>query len=599
MKTFFSTLSALLLAAPLMAQQASTICNADGTVTFNYRNDRARSVQVDVQFAGRNPMKKDATTGLWTATLGPAAADMYPYCFVVDGVSVMDPECSQYFPNEGFKNSLLEVKGNAPLAHDIRNVPHGKIDYIRYNSKSLGGVNNAIVYTPAGYDENRNKHYPVFYLISGTTDTEEVYYKVGRMNYILDNLLAEGKAAEMIIVLPYGNPTKLLTKAPQGGAPIMMRDVVGDDITGDLMPYIESHYRTINDADHRAIGGFSRGGNQGLGIGLRNLDKFSYLCSYSSFTSTNIPEVYDNAAATNSKINLFWLGVGTDDFLYGTARDYMQHLDDHGIRCVKEYTNDKFGHTWMNAKYFLSITLQLLFNKEASKAVMDNARPTLAKTGKEQEFTPGVMARLFPRPLVSPEWGEGCVTLRTKAPEAAKVEVEIEGATAPVAMQKDSDGVWSVTLTKGIDDVRKYCFVVDGTRVADATNMYLSPDKGFKYSVMENPSNPYQQQALAGKSFGKVTYDLNLMTATYTPANTDASMVTIQVVPGADDTIESWFKVGGIDLIADRLISEGAAPVCITTAATPGATVIRADDYQTWAERRVAIEAAISTPAAE
>ena len=99
---------------------AQTRINADGTVTFLYKNDQAKEVLVDVQFAGRNAMQRDSLTGLWTATLGPAAPDMYPYCFIVDGVSVMDPENPQYFPNEGFKNSLLEIPAQkGSLAHDI------------------------------------------------------------------------------------------------------------------------------------------------------------------------------------------------------------------------------------------------------------------------------------------------------------------------------------------------------------------------------------------------------------------------------------------------------------------------------------------------
>ena len=314
---------------------AQTRINADGTVTFQYKNDQAKEVLVDVQFAGRNAMQRDEQTGLWTVTLGvkgdvkaPVAPDMYPYCFIVDGVSVMDPENPQYFPNEGFKNSLLEIPGKDGLAHDIKNVPHGQLEYIHYYSKSLGATNQAVVYLPPKYKENKDKKYPVFYLISGTTDTEEVYYKVGRVNYILDNLLAEGKAEEMIVVLPYGNPYKLLPAQPTMGLGGMPQtrfggDVFSLDLNNDLMPYVESHYRTINDKDHRAIGGFSRGGNQGLFNGLSHLDKFSYLCSYSSFTSTDIPNVYDNAADTNSKIRLFWLGVGTDDFLFGNARDSM------------------------------------------------------------------------------------------------------------------------------------------------------------------------------------------------------------------------------------------------------------------------------------
>ena len=361
----------------------SVICNADGTVTFRYQNPLAKDVQVDVQFAGKHPMTK-TESGVWEATLGPAAPDMYPYNFVVDGISIMDPHCPQYFPNEGFKNSLLEIPAaeGQSLPHDIKDVPHGKVEYIHYYSQSLKATNHAIVYLPPTYDaKNAEKKYPVFYLISGTTDTEEVYYKVGRMNYILDNLLAEGKAKEMIIVLPYGNPTKLLYNAPQN--PMFMGDVFGNDLINDLMPYIESNYLTINDREHRAIGGFSRGGNQGLSNGLNNLDKFSYLCSYSSFTSTNIPDVYDNADDTNQKINLFWLGIGTDDFLYGTSRDYLEFLDQKGIRTAKVYTDDKFGHTWMNAKYFLDITLRLLFNPEASAEAMENSEPPLPLQAKK------------------------------------------------------------------------------------------------------------------------------------------------------------------------------------------------------------------------
>ena len=388
----------LLMAATAVFSQPRV--NDDGTVTFRYKNDSAKVVMVDVQFAGRNEMKR-GDDGIWTATLGPAEPDMYPYCFIVDGISVMDPENDLYFPNEGFKNSLLEIKSkNGPLPHDIRDVPHGRLEYIHYYSQSLGGTNTAIVYLPPGYMESQQKRYPVFYLISGTTDTEEVYYKVGRVNYILDNLIADKQAKEMIVVLPYGNPTKLLPAPPAAGMPQTQfgGDVFSKDLIQDLMPYIESNYRTRNDRDHRAIGGFSRGGNQGLFNGLSNLDKFSYLCSYSSFTSTTIPDVYDNADDTNKKIHLFWLGVGTDDFLYGNARDYMEFLDKKGIRSVKEFTTGKFGHTWMNAKYFLVKTLPLLFNKKAADDAMAAAKPAPAATGQEQQFTPGVMARLFPAP---------------------------------------------------------------------------------------------------------------------------------------------------------------------------------------------------------
>ena len=597
----------MILLACCMQANAETVCNDDGTVTFQYKNDQAKEVLVDVQFAGRKPMQKDAKTGLWTITLGPAAPDMYPYCFVVDGVSIMDPDNPQYFPNEGFKNSLLEIKSKDGLPHDIKDVPHGTIEYIHYYSKSLGGTNNAVVYLPPNYMMNFDKKYPVFYLISGTTDTEEVYYKVGRVNYILDNLLAQKAAKEMIIVLPYGNPSKLLSAPEANGAPQTRfgGDVFSKDLINDLMPYIEKNYRTINNKDHRAIGGFSRGGNQALFNGLSNLDKFSYLCSYSSFTSTDIEDVYENADDTNKKIRLFWLGVGTDDFLYGNARDYMEFLDKKGIRSVKEFTADKFGHTWMNAKYFLTKTLPLLCNKKASEEAMKNGQSAPAATGKEQQFTPGVMARLFPRPIISPEYTEDGIIFRFKAPDAQKVELECEILPENVLMERDSDGVWSTKMSENLFETFKYCFVVDGMQVTDPSNMYISPDAGFKYSIADNPKSPFNFASQGEIAHGRVSYDLQRNTAFYSSGNMRMGVMPafIQLIPAEGESVESWFKVGGADAIADRLIADGNTKPCIITVSTQDFSQQRggmqmpdfkmnkldANDYPTWSQRRRAL----------
>lgn len=573
----------------------SAVFNEDGTVTFWYRNDQAKEVFVDVQFAGKNPMTKDSLTGMWTATVGPAAPDMYPYCFQVDGVGVMDPMCDEYFPNEGFKNSLLSIPApQGSLVHDVKDVPHGQMDYVYYYSESLGGTNTALVYLPPSYATDSEKEYPVFYLISGTTDTEEVYYKVGKVNYILDNLLAEGRAKEMIVVLPYGNPYKLLTEQPKqpmnptqfGG------DVFSNDLTKDLMPFIESRYRTLNDRESRAIGGFSRGGNQALSNGLNNLDKFAYLCSYSSFTSTFIPNVYDNAPATNSLIRLFWSGIGTDDFLYGTSRDYTEFLDKKGIRNAKVYTHDKFGHTWMNARFFLDKTLPLLFNPEASEEVMKTAIPTNAKTGNEPEFTPGVMARLFPKPILSPEYTEAGVTFRLKAPEATQVTLEYELSEEPLLMSKDSTGIWSVTLPDASEQVFEYAFNVDGTLVCDPQNMYLSPCKGFKPSVAYGKYNPYYMFASGKMEHGTISYNYADGTAVYTHPEADENAPLVTLVIGKDDTAESWMKVGYANAMADILTAQGKCKPCrIAVTCQPGeGACILADDYDTWAERSAALE---------
>ena len=595
------------------AQETSTVFNDDGTVTFYYRNDGAKEVMVNVQFAGRCPMSRDAQSGLWTATVGPAATDIYLYCFIVDGVSVMDPLADGYFPNEGFKNSLLDIPPKeGRLTHHRKNVPHGSLDYIHYYSESIHATNNAIVYLPPSYYHEFSRSYPVFYLISGTTDTEEVYYKVGRMNDILDNLIAEGAAKEMIVVLPYGNPMKLTPPAdPNGGyaQPALQfgNDPFSKDLINNLMPYVEANYRTFNDRDHRGIGGFSRGGNQGLSNGLHNLDKFSYLCSYSSFTSMDIPGVYDNAADTNSKLHLFWLGVGTDDFLYGSARDYMEFLDKKGIRSVKEFTTDKFGHTWMNARYFLDKTFRLLFNREASEAAMANGVAAPEATGKEPAFTPGVVARMFPRPVISPEYGHDAVTFRLKSEGAKEVKLKTELSKEPLAMQRGDDGIWSIRLTDCALETFEYYFLVDGTAVADPNNMYLSPCKGFKPSYTNSPYAPYSLTSMGNIKHGHVSYNPDRQIAWYLPADITFSSrpPIIHLVPGKEMTMESWFKAGGADAIADKLRADGKCGQVLMT--TDGdfvkqmtenhavkILILRADDYATWPERRAALIKSLS-----
>jgi hypothetical protein len=281
----------------------------------------------------------------------------------------------------------------------------------------------------------------------------------------------------------------------------------------------------------------------------------------------------------------------------------MQFLDDKGIRSVKEFTTDKFGHTWMNAKYFLAKTLPLLFNKKAAETAMKAAQPAPAKTGQEQQFTPGVMARLFPKPIISPEYTELGITFRFKAPEAKKVTLDLEMLPDYITMERDSDGVWSTTVKDYLFETFKYCFVVDGTPVCDPSNMYLSPDQGFKYSIASNPRSPFNFASQQEIEHGRVSYDLDRMEAWYTSPMPRAMTMPafIQLVPGENDTMESWFKIGGADAIADRLLADGKTKPCILTTSglefmqggpqMPGFKIrtLRADDYPTWTQRRRAL----------
>lgn len=349
--------------------------NPDKTVTFSYLAPNAKTVLLGGSQFGQAdvPLTKNAE-GVWSVTVGPVKPDIYPYSFKVDGVTVMDPANVAFFPNERFKASLVEIPSDEPAVYALKNVPHGAITYEYYPSVE-GSTGTVVVYTPAGYTKETAKKYPVYYLISGTTDTEETFWKVGKVNLMLDNMIAAGTAKPMIVVMPYGNP--LAKIAEQTGkdkpADVMSRD--GDDalrrmklfeidLVSHVIPYIEKNYRTINNRDNRAIGGFSRGGGQTLRTAFNNVDKFAYVCSYASYISPaemdkSFTNIISNPAKTNKDFKLLWSGIGTDDFLYKGTVEFEDYLKTKKIN-FKSYVTDG-GHTWMNVKKYLNETLPVLF----------------------------------------------------------------------------------------------------------------------------------------------------------------------------------------------------------------------------------------------
>lgn len=579
----------------------STVFNPDGTITFNYRNDSAESVQLLAQCAKkRQSMVRDSITGLWTLTLGPVTPDLYPYNYLVDGLPVMDDQCDQWFPNEGFKSSLLEVKNpKGAMFYELKDVPHGSIEYITYYSKTVGGYNRALVYLPASYDGQ--KQYPVFYLISGTSDTEETFFKVGHINDVVDNMIANGAAQEMIIVMPYRNPLRV-DDCPRDIN--VENDPCGKDLEQDLMPYIESHYCTINDAEHRGIGGFSRGGNQALDYGLSHLDQISYLLSYSGYTSFNL-EAYNHVKDINSKLNLFWLGIGKDDYLFKTVHEYLEFLTTKDIRYVMMFSEGLGGHTWMNVRHFLKISLPLVFNKESSKEVMDGGMMVMPELkGNERKFTDRNLRTIFPDRVVSPDYGEqGTVTLRFKAPEAFNVYAEGEMSKGPMLMKKDTAGVWSVTISGLKPDVYCYNFVVDGTRMTDNSNMTLVPEYGFKRNVMELPGSAYAIENGINKEDSTASLDYSAVRIQYAADSTLYATVSpkgenlpqICLLSGQKFQMQSWQQVAHAQQILDQMMAAGECKPCALILKAGSAPMVEAkanlnaDDYQSWAERRQAL----------
>jgi enterochelin esterase-like enzyme len=340
----------------------SPVLHPDRTVTFYLKAPDAKKVEISSQFIKEpQPLKPD-TSGVWSITLGPVEPNLYPYFFIVDGVSVADPNNVNIFPNERFKSSLVDIPGEKSALYSVQNVPHGDMTYCYYYSRSMGATRPLVIYTPPGYHKN-GKKYPVFYLISGTTDTEETWFRVGRANFILDNLVAQNKAVPMIIVMPYGN-TLTGTPDPSSLKAADMYKAFNDDLVGSIIPYVESNYSVIPDRQKRAIAGFSRGGGQSLFAGFTNIDKFAWICSYSAFLTPEVFEkyfgnIYAKPEVTNKKIKLLWLGVGNEDFLYKQAVTFNDLLKEKKIEQKNLITTG--GHTWMNARHYLAETLQLFF----------------------------------------------------------------------------------------------------------------------------------------------------------------------------------------------------------------------------------------------
>lgn len=341
--------------------------HADKTVTFRYLAPHAQSVELNGQFLKKNlPMTKDEN-GVWSVTTGKVKPDIYPYEFIVDGVRVADPNNVDIFPNENFKGSLLDVKGNKPSVQDLQPVPHGKVTYAFYHSNTLDLERPLLIYTPAEYAENPDKKYPVLYLIHGMTDTQETWYKVGRMNYILDNLIAEGKAEPMIVVMPYANAMPALMKK-NPGMQMDMRNLMGTDqftneMLNEIIPFTEKNYRVKTDRESRAIAGFSLGGRQTLGCGLKHPELFAYVCPMApAIFAQGMEQDFENTYAPAEQLRtlkLLWVGCGKEDSLYPGSQALVKLLKKNKVPCENLYTSG--GHTWMNCRLYLATIAPKLF----------------------------------------------------------------------------------------------------------------------------------------------------------------------------------------------------------------------------------------------
>jgi enterochelin esterase family protein len=337
----------------------------DHTVTFRYEAPDAEKVELSAEFLKDSKTLSKDEDGIWSITTGPVEPDIYPYFFIVDGVAVADKSNPEIFPNERFKRSLVDIPGDSALMHSLQDVPHGEISFRYYKSESLDLVRPAVIYTPPGYDENRDTKYPVLYLIHGMTDTEETWFKVGRINLIMDNLIAMGKAEPMIIVMPYANPYPALLKRDKDTeVNLLDTDIFRKEILEEVIPYTESNYRVLINAGNRGIAGFSLGGRQALAAGLAHPEKFSWVAAFAPAVferefDDKFKNLYTSPEEINNNLELLWISCGREDGLFDNSEAFISRLNDKGIHYKLLFTDG--GHTWMNVRDYIAETAQLLF----------------------------------------------------------------------------------------------------------------------------------------------------------------------------------------------------------------------------------------------
>jgi enterochelin esterase-like enzyme len=397
-----STIAPLVVNAQQPPQAPAVVSpqvTAERQVTFRILAPNAQKVELrspgdipGIGGRGGTPLQfvKNAD-GIWEATTSAIPAGAYRYVFVVDGVTVPDSRNTAISQTNTTIYSLAVVPGSDLF--DTRNVPHGAVAAVHYNSTSLGGIRRAHVYTPPGYEAGRDK-YPVFYLLHGAGDVDHSWTSVGRAGFILDNLIASGRAKPMIVVMPAGhvNGAGAALGAPAqpppappaaGSAP--RPDPFVSDFVNDLMPFVEKSYRVQTDRQSRAIAGLSMGGSQTLNIAIPNLEKFAYVGVFSSgilgggrgrgaapaagtpatpdppfgetWEKQNLAAL-DNAAAKKG-LRLLWFGTGKDDGLIGTTRNTVELLKRHRFNPV--FVESEGAHTWLVWRDYLTQFVPQLF----------------------------------------------------------------------------------------------------------------------------------------------------------------------------------------------------------------------------------------------
>ncbi|MEJ5352507.1 MAG: alpha/beta hydrolase-fold protein [Melioribacteraceae bacterium] len=434
------------------------------------------------------------------------------------------------------------------------NIPHGKIDTIHYESKTVGTIRRAIVYTPPEFSSD--KKYPVLYLLHGIGGDETEWLKGAQPQVIFDNLYAEKKMEPMIVVMPNGRAMKddRATGNIFDSVKVQAFANFEKDLLNDLIPFIENTYPVYTDREHRAIAGLSMGGGQSLNFGLGNLDRFAWIGGFSSAPNTKMPEeLVPDPEQAKKKIKLLWISCGEDDNLIFVSQRTHDYLTRKNIPHI--YFVEPGGHDfkiWKSSLYWFS---QLIF-----KPVDENTIKKFTTAGTPASSN--VRGARYPQILP-----DSRAIFRIKAPEAQKIQLDLH---KKYDMKKNEDGVWEVITDSLTEGFHYYSLIIDGVAVCDpASEAFYGmgrmasgievPYKDWDYcEVKDVPHGDIRIK----RYFSKITRSWRSFYL-YTPPgydqNTNEKYPALYILHGGGEDQRGWAQQGKTDLIMDNLIAEKKA----------------------------------------
>ena len=384
-------LAIVLVCGPCLAQQAHSApaptnipgaefprLNSDLSATFRVRADQAQRVQLLMELGQQTYDMTKGADGFWEVTTKPLLPGFHYYAISVDGFVSNDPGSRTFFAARQ-EVSGLEVPAPESDFFAVKDVPHGTVRTEWYRSKITGELRRIFVYTPPGYDRGVSR-YPVLYLQNGFGEDEAAWSDQGHENFILDNLIAAHKAKPMIIVNENGMigvhfqplaPDRSGSSSNPPSSRAVSRYFMDERynlfeqiVSTELIPFIDTHFRTIPDRNHRALAGLSMGGAQALRIGLNHLDQFGYIGAFSPAISiVDTTKDYDgilaNPARANEQLRLLWIGIGSDDFLLAPVSESHETLEKAGIKHV--WFESSGAHVWTVWRKYLADFAPRLF----------------------------------------------------------------------------------------------------------------------------------------------------------------------------------------------------------------------------------------------